>query len=139
MHSTPGRHSVQDATLSNTIALPAAANTTVNGGTIDLGLLHGISERPRDCEVLLSAPALNTAQLPNSDTLTYSILSGALANTLTALASSVIVQTGNAGAAASSFRFRLRADCPRFIAARAVSGINTADMSAASMTFQLLF
>jgi hypothetical protein len=135
---------VKDALLIKSNALPNNASTTVNGTALDPGnALTGRGAYLAQCELLLSAPALNTTMLPDTRTMTYSI-EGSVDSAFTspiALASGCIVQTGagSAGAAAATFRMKIPSNAPRYIRAKAVSGASTTDASSLSMTLALLF
>ena len=65
--------SMTDAALSTTKALPAGA-TSQTSDPIDVGL-QTRGTRPAQAELLLSYPALSLAQLPNTKTMTYELLS----------------------------------------------------------------
>ena len=100
----PATLSFQDASLINSNALPALSGSAneVNGTPLDSGSpsRHGASTWRR-CELVLTAPALTTAQLPDGTTMSYSIVASAsasLSNPVT-LAGACIVQTGSGGAA----------------------------------------
>ena len=144
--SFSGGYGVQDvdATLKLTLVLPNAANTTVNTATGIDTKASSISDFVAHCELLLSAPALNVTQLPNTDTVTYNLIASPNSNLAGAvtLATSLLVQTGSTGAAAATARFRLPTNIAvtgRYVALQAVSGTNAANMAAASATLQLLF
>jgi hypothetical protein len=138
-------YNVRDAELIATDTLPAAASTTKNGTALDQGnALTDRGARVAPCEALLSAPALTTVILPDTKTMTYSVEACAASDFgsgVVTLASGCIVQTGagGAGAAAASFRMKIPSDCPRYVRAKAVSGADTTDASALSMTFEILF
>ena len=145
-YPTPNTQSfgVRDASLASNDALPAAASTTVNGTAIDLGEITCHGARLEACEALLSAPALSNTVLPNTKTMTYSIEGSELANfaSKSTLAGSCIVQTGDGtgnAAAATTCRYKLPSNCPRYIRAVAVSGANTTNAAALEMTLELLF
>jgi hypothetical protein len=93
------------------------------------------------CELLLSAPALTTGQLPDTVTTTYTLECSSVANfaTATAIATGCIVQTGNTGASAGTFRAKLPSNCLRYVRAKVVSSTNAGNCAAKSMTLELLF
>jgi hypothetical protein len=140
MDNIAGRYGLQDASLNNSIALPAAPGT-VTSAVLDTGTLTGLSAQLAECEALLSAPVLTTAQLPDGKTATYSVMGGATADALTSLVGSAIVQTGagGAGAAAATYRFKLPSNCPRYLAVQVVTGALAGDCHLASAALQLLF
>ena len=137
-------HGVRDADLKETEALPAAAGTVYTDG-IDLGALSDRGGRFLDGEGLLSAPALTGTQLPDTTTMTYSIQSSATSDfqNATTLAGSCIVQTGDTGAAAATFRFKIPSNCQRYIRAVAVGAdvgnASLGNCAASEMTLELLF
>lgn len=144
--ANPSQPNLQDASLTLTRALPSAASTTVTSATsIDTGVTSSVAIQPGQMEFILTAPALNTTQLPDTRTVTYNIIVSAAANlgTPTTLLAAAIVQTGagGAGAAAASTRFRIPSALPgsasRYIGFTAVTGASTGDCSAASATLAL--
>jgi hypothetical protein len=117
---------VQDALLSVSIALPNGANT-VNSPVIDLGSNEGIPESAAPTseqdylirgELLISAPALTASQLPNSQTMTYSVQMCASSGFGSGVQtySTPLVQTGaaSAGAAAATARVRPASNALRY-------------------------
>jgi len=139
----PTTFNVRDALMIKSDALPNAAETTKAGTPLDLGALTARGARLERCELLLTAPALATAILPDTKTMTYSIesaIDAAFTNPIT-LAGGCLVQTGagGAGAASSTFRLKLPSNCAEFVRAKAVSGAATTDASALSMTLALVF
>lgn len=132
---------MKDASLKGTRALPAAASSTVDGAAIDLK--HGsYGDFLADCELKLSAPAVNATMAPDTRTFTYSILhsDNSDLSSPSVLYPSVIVQTGagGVGAAAATYTVRLPVDVKRYVGARVVSGASTADASSVSATLELL-
>lgn len=136
-------HNVQDASLRKTRALPAAASSTVHSAGIDLGALSARGARLADCELVVEAPAVGVAVLPNTKTLTYTVQHdddsafGGAAN----LFPSLIVQTGagGAGAAAAVARRKLPTDCKRYVRLSITSGADVGDGSALSAVMSLRF
>jgi hypothetical protein len=148
MMANPSLPNLQDASLNQSLALPSAASTTVTSTGIDTGATTADAYQIGGIDYLLTAPALNTTQLPDTKTVTYSILVSAAANmgTPTTLSASVIVQTGagGVGAASATYRFRLPSQLPggtgiRYVGFKAVTGAATGDCSAASATLQPMF
>jgi hypothetical protein len=132
---------MKDASLKGTRALPAAASTTVDGGAIDLG--HGsYGDFLADCEVKISAPAVNTTMAPDTRTFTYSVIhsDNSDLSSPAVLYLAVITQTGagGAGAAAAEAVVRLPVDVKRYVGVRVVSGASTGDASSVSATIELL-
>lgn len=135
-------YELKDAAVKKTWALPNGAATTYATPGIDLG--HTTAGKLlADCEFLLSAPALNTTQLPDAKTMIYSILLDTvdpIDGSSVVKYASVITQTGagGAGAAAATYRFRLPSDATRILGARAV-GSASGDATGASATLEALF
>lgn len=131
---------LKDALLKVTKALPnGAANVTSD--SIDTGVSSRGTHLAR-CELLLSAPALNTTQQPDNKTMTYDILGSANAD-LSApsiTVAGVIVQTGagGAGAAAKEYRFKLPTTGPRYWGFKA-TGSASGNATTASGTCELVF
>lgn len=142
-----GGFNVKDANLKDTCTLPAGALTTYSAG-IDLrgSAPYSGSSRPdfvANCEMLLTAPALTTVQLPDAQTVTYSIQSAddsAFGTNLTTVAASCLVQTGagGAGAASATVRYRPATNAQRYFRLKAVK-VGAADASGASATLDLVF
>jgi hypothetical protein len=103
--------------------------------------LSANAARLAECELLLSAPALSATQLPDTITATYSIECSSVANFATTqnVAPSCIVQTGNTGAAAATFRAKLPSNCLRYVRAKVVTSTNAGNCAASSMKLELLF
>jgi hypothetical protein len=132
---------IKDAALSKSKALPAAAGS-VYTDTLDLETgSHG--QVLAECELHVSAPALNTTQLPDTKTMTYSVEhdTDPAFGTVATLFPTVIVQTGagGAGAAASDVRLRVPLDVKRYVRVKALGGAAIGDCSGASVTAELLF
>ncbi len=129
-----------DAQLRQTAALPdGAAATQVTG--LDLG--HGVNgSHVAPHEILIEAPALTTTELPDTETMTYSIETddNAAFSSATIVDADVLVQTGagGAGAAAAEQRYRLPTTCERYVRLKATNS-GAGDASGKSMTFSLKF
>ena len=123
-------------------ALPAAASTTVNGASIDLGTTDPCAG-PEHFEVKISVPALNTTILPDTRTLTVTLQDSADNSTFAAivgLSTFVITGAGGVGVATTSTRYvRLPSVTARYIRASYVTGASTTDASAVSGTLALLY
>ena len=137
-------HNITDASFVKTIALGTSDGTVVTVG-MDLGALsdRGARLEQGDCELQIEAPALNTTQLPDADTNTYSIETDddVAFGSAKIIADKVIVQTGGggAGAAAVTERFRLPSKCERYVRVKSILAGTTGDCSAATLTASLLF
>lgn len=133
-------YGVADALLRKTIALPAAAGT-VTSAAIDLE--HSTNgANVADYEIVIIGPALTTAQLPDDDTVTYSLLTSVNADLSdpTIIAADVLTQTGAdaAGAVTAEFGLRLGVNCDRYIGVRAVTD-GAGDASAVEAVVELRF
>lgn len=102
-----------------------------------------------DVEFQISAPALNTTQLPDAKTMKYSVMLDTvdpIDGSSTVYLLDLITQTGagGAGAAAQTKKFRLPSDLAnilasaRILGARAI-GSASGDASGASATLEALF
>jgi hypothetical protein len=137
-------YNVRDALLKQTVALPSSAGTAVITA-FDLGEVSAspAADFVAKCELLISAPALNTTQLPDTTTVTYSIEQSTdnFATNTVVLADKVLVQTGasSAGAAANTARYRPPENVSRYLRVKATTGANSGDCSAKSLTAELLF
>jgi hypothetical protein len=129
---------LRDAELQVTKALPNGA-ATVNSGSIDLEhSTNGV--HVADCELLIEAPALATADLPDTKTMTYDVEHSDDDSSFSDLANGVLVQTGadGAGAAAATARVRLPSTVKRYVRVVATNS-GTGDASDKSMTAGLVF
>ena len=144
--SFSGGPSVQDSVYTSSTALPSATNGTVTqaagfdmeGGSKSdfLALAEGV----------VTAPALNTTQLPNAATMTYNLIASATPNLAspTTVQAGILVQTGagGVGAAAASNRVRFPTNLGtygRYVGLTAVGANSSGNCSAASVGFKLLF
>jgi len=129
-----------DHALSESKALPAAASGSVVTDPIDL--MHQ-RQFLADMELVVVAPALNTTQLPDTRTVTYSIETddNAAFSSAKVLNASIGVQTGAdaAGAAKTEFRLRVPSNVERYVRAKATTGASTGNCSAASMVLEPRF
>ena len=133
---------LKDAQLKLTRALPNGAATVYATPGLDLQKTTALGSVPKDLEYLLSAPAMNATQMPDSKTMTYSILIDTVDPvdaSSTVLMPSVIVQTGagGVGCAATNYRFRLPSNATRILGFRAV-GSASGDATGASATLEAL-
>ena len=133
---------IRDALLKTSDALPNGATTTVYGTSIDTG--DGANgELVARHEFLLTYPALSTTILPDTRTMTYSIVSettSTLDSSATVEIPSIVVQTGagGVGAAGGTIRYRTRVGVNRYVGVKVVSGASTTDASATKVTNELL-
>lgn len=133
---------LRDAGFTQTLALGTSDATVVTTG-FDLGALSARGARLADVELKLDAPALNTTQLPDADTCTYSVETDddVAFGSAKILTSALLLQTGagGAGAAAASARFRLPSDCERYVRVKAILAGGTGDCSGSSLVASLVF
>lgn len=129
----------QDAFLTVTKALPNGAGSVTTDG-IYLGNSPS-GDFLANCELEITAPALTTAQLPDTNTMTYTIEhdTDSAFGTVATLQSGVLVQTGagGAGAAAATARFRLPLGVKPNIRVK-VTKTGTGNASTVSTTVKLL-
>ena len=126
-----------DASLIQTAALPAtAASTQTTGINVDAG---GKAHLPDHVELKVSAPALATGELGDTNTMTYTIEESDDNSSYNTLYGSVIVQTGasGAGAAAATQRVRLPSTVKKYVRLKATAD-TALDASDKSMTLEVL-
>ena len=132
---------LQDANYIETKALSNGAGNTATDA-IDLGALSDRGAHLSSCELLIEAPALNTTQLPDGETMTYSVESDDNSgfSSATIVADKLILQTGSggAGASAAEARFKIPSDCEQYIRVKATK-TGTGDCSSLEMTVSLRF
>lgn len=123
---------LRDASLKLTRALPNGAATVTTSPAIDTGLNAGatgagvLGSQPGSVEFLLTAPALTTGELGDTNTMKYDIVhadSSDLGTNPTTYITAAITQTGagGAGAAAQTFRFRLPTTAKRYVGFKATN------------------
>lgn len=134
----PG-HGVKDAALRQTKTLPAGA-ATVYSTAIDLGALSYLGSRLAPMTGKVTGPAVNTTQLPDAQTLKYTVQHSDDNVTFTDLYADVLTQTGagGAGAAEASAKHAIPVDCKRYVRIKCVKS-GAGDASASSLTHELLF
>jgi len=134
---------VKHTTFEETKALGTADGTVTTTG-FDLGAMSARGAfLAEPLELVIEAPALNTTQLPDADTNTYSIETDDNPGFSSAkiIADKVILQTGagGAGAAAVTARFRLPTDVEQYVRVKSVLAGGTGDCSGADMVVSLRF
>jgi hypothetical protein len=135
---------VRDSQLALTLALPAAASSTVTSTGIDTGETTPNAVQTGNYEFLLTAPALTTTILPDTKTMTYNLIAAddvALSVNPTTLVAAAILQTGagGVGAAKATYRYRLPSVSQRYVGFNVVSGALTTTAVAVSGTLEALF
>jgi len=130
----PNVRNLADADLTESVALPAAPGTVVTD-SVDLGDAPHVS----GAELRFNAPALDATQLPDTETVTYSVEESDDGLSFTPLCT-VGVQTGaaGAGAAAASFRFAPASTGSRYHRLSALSSGGAGDQSGATAEIQIV-
>ena len=120
-------------------ALPAAPGS-IQSDPIDLG--PGSNRGLKRLELEIQAPALNTTELPDTETTTYDMEhSDTSGSGYVDLALGVAVQTGasGAGAVAQKTRFGLPGDVKRFVNVKATSSATAGDQSGKTVALVAMF
>ena len=135
-----GSFAIGDADLVQTKALPASAGDA-STTAFDLGAAQANQDFLADCEMLVSAPALTTTQMPDTKTATYKVEESADNITFATLLAAVISQVGaaGAGAAAATKRIRLPVNVKRYARLTVTTGAAAGDCSGATMSVALKF
>ena len=132
----------RDAQFIVTKALPASAGTNYTAG-LDTGLRTSRGAELAEAELLLTAPALTTTHLPDTETAKYFIQCDADVNfgSPKTIAADVIVQTGagGAGAAAATARLRLPTTVEQYVRMGVTTSSGAGDCSGKYATLELLF
>ncbi|MEO0586364.1 MAG: hypothetical protein AAF078_01870 [Planctomycetota bacterium] len=128
----------QDAKLSASIALPNGA-ATVNSAVIDIQN-SASGDFLAGCEFVIEAPALTVGQLPNSQTMTYSLTQSddPAFGSSEILSQNTLVQLGadGAGAALAEARFRPPTNVKRYVRLSVTKG-GAGDASGVSASLSL--
>lgn len=131
---------LKDKVLKGSKTLPNGAATATLATFLDLE--HGSrGDFLANCELLLSAPALNSTQLSDGKTMIYSILeSDSSDGSNPTVLGAILTQTGagGVGAAAATATYRPRVDSKRYVGFKAV-GSTTGDATAATATLEIVF
>lgn len=135
------RHQLRDADLHKTIALPAAASTSVVTAAVDLGVLTNRAFPP-GAKLCLRIPALSTTILPDTKTATLTIQTSPVSNFgsgVETLRTAVLTGAGGVGVAVpSEIRAAPPEDCPRYVRGKVDFGALTTDGSALTAEFDVL-
>ena len=129
---------LRDMELQVTKSLPNGADTEYSD-SIDLGDTT-TSVFVADCELLIEAPELATADLGDAATMTYDVEHSDDDETFETLAATVLVQTGadGAGADAAEARLRLPSTVKQYVRVAATNSA-AGDASDKSVTVGLVF
>jgi hypothetical protein len=133
---------LKDSDLQETLALPNGAATTAQSTGFDLGNGTDLASHGGVCELLIEAPALTTAELPDAETMTYDVYHDDSSDFSgeTLLHSAALVQTGAGGAgdAAASKRVGIPSDVKRYLRIKATNS-GAGDASGSDATSSLVF
>lgn len=132
---------LKDANLKLTRALPNGAASVTSASAIDTGKTTTQGSPNREVEFLISAPAMNTTQMPDAKTMKYDVVmsdSSDLSGPTTLIAAG-ITQTGasSAGCAAATYRFKLPSNAKRYVGLKA-TGSASGDATGATATLEAL-
>lgn len=135
---------LKDATLKVSHALPnGSAAATLSALGIDTGKTNAtLGFQSGNVAARITAPALNTTQLPDTKTMVYDLVSSDSSNlgTPTVVQAGVITQTGagGAGAAADEKTIRIPPDCKRYLGIKTTNS-GAGDASDVDGTLELVF
>ena len=140
----PRSYQATDASLNPAaFALPAAAASSTNSTSVDLGTAYssGLNPRLAPMEVEVVLPALTTTQLPNTRTVIYDLQDSSDNATFTDKLSAIGTSTGagGAGAAAAAIRIKLPSTTARYFRVQATTSAGTTSCAAASCYVYLRF
>lgn len=131
---------VKDKLQKKTKALPAGAASTTSDALDLENTTRG--EQVSLVELLITYPALALALLPDTKTMTYTLLGSANSDLSAPTVSLVIkTQTGATGTdpcAGGEIRYKPASDAPRYWGIKA-TGVATVDGSTKSMTIEMVF
>jgi len=135
--------SMKDADLTKTIALPAT-DGSVNSAGVDTGSRTAapLAGELLEGELLVTAPALTTSELPDADTATYKLQHDDNSSFTSATdTADLLVQTGagGAGADAATVRFRIPSDGERYWRVVVTTAGGAGDCSGKSAEIALVF
>lgn len=120
-------------------ALPAAASTSTNSTTLDLGADVHDTET---VELELSVPALSTTIVPDTRTVTYIIEASTTSNFAAidqTLLQEVATGAGGVGVGAFNKRVRLPSNCARYVRWKITFGASTTTGAAVNATPSVRF
>jgi len=137
---------VQDANFISVTALPAA-NANVNSGSFDLGQRSAVTNgldagfNVENCELQVTVPA--TPNLADTKSITFTFQDSADNSTFAAAPTGGVIGTvtgaGGAGAAATTFKFRIPNNVRRYVNVNAAVAASGGTNTAVSFTVKLLF
>ena len=128
---------IQDADLTKARLL-TAADGTVTSPDLDLGTnTKAFLTENQELEVRI--PALTSVQLASGDAIAVLVQGGPAVLPTTSLGLSATLSGSASGTVETAFRFRLPANCPRYVNVKFTSSGTSGDMSAVSAAVKLLF
>lgn len=134
-----GKPNVKDALLKQSIALPNGANTTVTAGIqLSFGTKVDVAA---DVEAVLTIPNVSTAELPDGQTLTYTIETSDtenFASSKSVAGSALQTGAGGVGASATELRWSPTADVQKYVRGKCVK-TGAANASTSSFYIELAF
>jgi hypothetical protein len=132
--------SLRDALLKKTVALPNGAATVQTTGLQIFTAPVNSEFLAEKAELLLEAPAVNTTELADTQTITYTVEGSNDDSTyVTVSGAAQLVQTGagGVGAVAGTLRYRPPTNAYKYYRAKAVKA-GASNASTSSLTFSLL-
>ena len=128
---------IQDADLTKARLL-TAADGSVQSPDLDLGTnTKAFLTENQELEVRI--PALTSVQLASGDAIAVLVQGGPAVLPTTSLGLSATLSGSASGTVETAFRFRLPANCPRYVNVKFTSSGTSGDMSAVSAAVKLLF
>lgn len=127
---------IQDADLTKARLL-TASDGNVTSPDLDLGT-NSKGFFPEEHELEVRIPALTSTQLASGDAIAVLVQGGAAVTPSTSLGLSATLSGSASGTAETAFRFRLPANCPRYVNVKFTSSGTSGDMSAVSAAVKLL-
>ena len=128
---------IQDADLTKARLL-TAADGSVQSPDLDLGT-NTKSFLTENHELEVRIPALTSVQLASGDAIAVLVQGGPAVLPTTSLGLSATLSGSASGTVETAFRFRLPANCPRYVNVKFTSSGTSGDMSAVSAAVKLLF
>lgn len=130
------QRNIADADLTVTRAL-TAADGSVTCTDFDLGT-NSKGFAPENVELEIAIPSLTGSELASADTLITLVQGGAAASPTTSLGMTKTLTGTGSTLAATTYRFRLPPDCPRYVNVKFTTAGTSGDMSAKSATVRIL-
>ena len=128
---------IQDADLTKARLL-TASDGNVTSPDLDLGT-NTKAFLTENHELEVRIPALTSTQLASGDAIAVLVQGGDAVTPTTSLGLSATLSGSASGTVETAFRFRLPANCPRYVNVKFTSSGTSGDMSAVSAAVKLLF